>query len=468
MRGMKMKRNSGVLVFFLVLLFFLRVSPAKKDEARDWLKDVSLIITDSEKAEFKNLKNAKDIEDFVKLFWARKDPTPFDEKNEFKEEFYRRLEYVKKAFIYGYKYGLETDQGKVYISFGKPSKVFDHGAGTQEWVYAAQPWMNYPKPSFNVVFTHDGTGFALDTSRTESRVIQTLYAYPKIILLYPNLTKVPEYKKVLSFSPESFEGKLINEVSSSGQDVVNILFEEKAYFTKAENVSIYVSFLLKITPPQGSELLPEKMTFFGRVKSEAYSSDFRLERSLIKEKDYFISQFGFPNAPGEYELFLGCYSPDKKAYSLKKSTIEIPNFWNEELGLSSLIASSQVKEAAGEKKKEEFDMFSLGRYSLLPCFSQEYTKEDSLNVFYYIYNIGLNDGGNCSLLIEFELRKGQKTFTLSPQKRTQNMGREAILLEGTQIPLAALPEQGEYELTVKVTDELSGKSASRKLKFFLM
>lgn len=107
----------------------------------------------------------------------------------------------------------------------------------------------------------------------------------------------------------------------------------------------------------------------------------------------------------------------------------------------------------------------MGRYSLQPSFGQEYTKSDSMNVFYYIYNMAVDTDQNCSLLIEFELQKGEKKYKLNPQRRTQKVDESAALLEGTQIPLAALPELGEYELTVIVTDEITKKTTSQKLKF---
>ena len=37
-----------------------------------------------------------------------------------------------------------------------------------------------------------------------------------------------------------------------------------------------------------------------------------------------------------------------------------------------------------------------------------------------------------------------------------------LLVEGTQIPLSALPESGEYELRVNVTDEVAKKNGKRK------
>ena len=86
-------------------------------------------------------------------------------------------------------------------------------------------------------------------------------------------------------------------------------------------------------------------------------------------------------------------------------------------------------------------------------------------MFYHIYNISLDDEQNCSLIFEFELQKEGKTFKLAPQSKKQKLGEQRDILEGTRIPLSALPETGEFELIIKVTDELAQKTVTQKLKF---
>ena len=482
------KNRSFILTLALVFLIFLSLLAKEKGGYKKWLDEVNYIITDAEKAEFKKLKKDKEKEFFIKLFWAKRDPTPLTEKNEFKEELYRRLAYVNKAFIYGYNRGSGTDMGKVWLSFGQPARVFRQDARSIIWVYPSQPWMNIPKDTFSFVFTAvadervnraedrtrdivasmDSDGYVLNVQQTDSRSITAFYAYRKVIILHPDLKELPEYRKVISFSPESFEGKLIEQVKSAQEDIVQIPFEKKALFTKARNNSSYLTILLKMEPAEKKDIIEKKLSFFGRIESGSYFYDFSEEKAPIKEKNYFIFQVGLPLRPGEYKLFLGFYSPDKKTYSIKVDQIEVPDFWTQELAFSSLLVSSQVREVTAEAKKEEFDVFSLGRYSLLPLYGQEYTKEESLNIFYYLYNLAVDENQNCSLTIELELQSGEKKFKLDPQKRQRKVGEEGAILEGHQIPLSALPESGEYQLIVKVTDEIAKKTVSKKLKFILL
>jgi len=456
-------------LFILPLVFFLLInfSINQKDKYEQWIKEeVNLIITSAEKKEFEKLKKDENKESFIELFWAKRDPIPQTEKNEFKQEYYKRLEHIKGTFLYGYKTGLETDQGKVYLYFGEP-KVFPQGEH-EVWIYSTLPWMNIAKESFSIVFSHDGIGYVIDRSLTDVRVMQAFYDYPKRVLLHPDLKELPEHTKTLIFSPESFEADLIQKARTSPDEVMLIPLEASPLFIKAENLSSHLTLLLKVGPHEKIESLPNEIIIFGRIESTDYSSDFRQERKTTVEKDYLISQLGFPVRPGMYELSVGFFTPDKESYSIMSDTIEVPDFWNQEFALSSLLVSPQVKEQKSRDKEAEFSVFSIGRYLLEPRFIHEYSKDDFLNLFYYIYNMASDENQNCSLLIELELQKGEKRFQLNPQRKSLKIAETTTLVEGTRIPLSALPEPGEYELTVRVTDELANTSASRKFKFKLL
>lgn len=469
-----MNKKFFLILFSIMFLILTDVSAKKKDKYKQWIQEeVNLIITKAEKAEFQKIKKEKDKDFFIELFWAKRDPTPQTEVNEVKEEYYKRLSHVNKSYIYGYKNGTETDMGKVYIYFGEP-KVFHPSTSPtsteqvqpQEiWIYRTRPWMDIPKETFSFVFSHDGIGYVLDRSQTDNRAMQAFYSYPDRLLLWPNLKEIPEYKRIIAFTTESFEGKLIQQIKSTQEDIVQIPFEEKIIFTKAVNQSSYVTFLLKIDPSEEKEAIQKNLIFFGRVESDTDSYDFQQEKSLSKEKNYLISQVGLPLFPGEYNLFLGVSTPDHETYSMKMDQISVPDFWSQELALSTILASSLIQEVKAPNQEKEYDVFLLGRYSLLPQFSQDYSKDQSLNLFYYIYNMAVDENQNCSLLIKMELEKGETKFNLNPQNRKQKIGPEFVLLEGTQIPLSVLPEPGEYVLTVNVTDEITQKTASRKLKF---
>ena len=96
---------------------------------KKWLdEDVAYIITDEERAAFRQLSNDEERDNFIEAFWQRRDPTPDTEENEFKEEHYRRIAYANEHFAAGVP-GWKTDRGRIYIVFGKPDEIESHPSG---------------------------------------------------------------------------------------------------------------------------------------------------------------------------------------------------------------------------------------------------------------------------------------------------------------------------------------------------
>lgn len=96
---------------------------------KKWLdEDVSYIITDEERAAFRQLSNDEERDNFIEAFWQRRDPTPDTEENEYKEEHYQRIAYANEHFAAGVP-GWKTDRGRMYIVFGKPDEIESHPSG---------------------------------------------------------------------------------------------------------------------------------------------------------------------------------------------------------------------------------------------------------------------------------------------------------------------------------------------------
>lgn len=96
---------------------------------KKWLnEDVVWIITDQERAAFKQLTNDEERDNFIEAFWQRRDPTPDTEENEYKEEHYRRIAYANEHFAAGVP-GWKTDRGRIYIMYGPPDEIDSHPSG---------------------------------------------------------------------------------------------------------------------------------------------------------------------------------------------------------------------------------------------------------------------------------------------------------------------------------------------------
>src|SRR5271157_387717 len=96
---------------------------------RKWLEeDVVYIITDEERAAFKQLSNDEERDNFIEAFWQRRDPTPDTEENEYKEEHYQRIAYANEHFAAGIP-GWKSDRGRIYIIYGPADEIDSHPSG---------------------------------------------------------------------------------------------------------------------------------------------------------------------------------------------------------------------------------------------------------------------------------------------------------------------------------------------------
>jgi GWxTD domain-containing protein len=88
-----------------------------------WLEqDARYIFEDAERRAYKTLSNDEERDNFIELFWLRRDPTPDTIENEFKDEHYRRIVYANERFS-GRVPGWKTDRGRIYIAYGPPDSI---------------------------------------------------------------------------------------------------------------------------------------------------------------------------------------------------------------------------------------------------------------------------------------------------------------------------------------------------------
>ena len=125
---MKPKAFVCLAVFGSGILTVLLISCGPKGRvamdptSKDFYEYARLIMTKPEKHIFLMLPDKESRKEFIEDFWAKRDPDTFTEENEFKEEFYQRIEFANKRFIEGSP-GWKTDRGRIYIYLGTPDKI---------------------------------------------------------------------------------------------------------------------------------------------------------------------------------------------------------------------------------------------------------------------------------------------------------------------------------------------------------
>jgi GWxTD domain-containing protein len=144
-----MNKRTGVIVLFLTVglgLLAAYGAGAKvvlDAESKKFYETANMIMTREEVKIFKRLPDPESRKEFIADFWAKRDPNPDNDVNEFKVEFENRIAYVTKRFKTEGGPGWNTDRGRIYIFMGPPDKFdeyFNHGDSTVRgsiirWVY---------------------------------------------------------------------------------------------------------------------------------------------------------------------------------------------------------------------------------------------------------------------------------------------------------------------------------------------
>jgi GWxTD domain-containing protein len=144
-----MKKRTGVIVLFLTAGLGLLAAyggGAKvvlDAESKKFYDTANMIMTREEVKIFKRLPDPESRKEFIADFWAKRDPNPDNDVNEFKVEFENRVAYAAKRFKTEGGPGWNTDRGRIYIFMGPPDKFdeyFSHGDSTVRgpilrWVY---------------------------------------------------------------------------------------------------------------------------------------------------------------------------------------------------------------------------------------------------------------------------------------------------------------------------------------------
>ncbi|HKO54595.1 MAG TPA: GWxTD domain-containing protein [Thermoanaerobaculia bacterium] len=121
-----MKTLTAAVVLFSAVSIF----GAPSAKYQEWAKGpVQWLMTKEESRAWSQVKDDKAASDFIDLFWARRDPTPGTEHNEYKEEFEARVRSADRFYGMTSKRGSLTDMGRVFIVLGPPKEALS-AAGT--------------------------------------------------------------------------------------------------------------------------------------------------------------------------------------------------------------------------------------------------------------------------------------------------------------------------------------------------
>jgi GWxTD domain-containing protein len=228
-------------VLVLLTLVSLSMYAALSQKYVDWAKGpAKWLMTGEEQKKWKSVGTDEQAQEFIDLFWARRDPTPGTFINEFKQEFDARVKYAEENLGHRQVSGPLSDKGRAVIVLGFPTnngKFFKQKGATnaapndfygsggggggveggfagggmmgerEVWTWDKEDAQKFGMPKIEAVFIKDPISGLVqrDTQRGD---IMSAYPYAvKKAIVSPDLTVAPEWSKRSATNVEFVDAK---------------------------------------------------------------------------------------------------------------------------------------------------------------------------------------------------------------------------------------------------------------------
>ncbi|GAB4375166.1 MAG: hypothetical protein Kow0042_20350 [Calditrichia bacterium] len=397
----------------------------------------------------------------VDTFWEQKDPMFLTEENERLLAHYGRVAYANMRFglpefaIEGW----QTDRGKTFIRYGKPTYIIDYGKSmdfnaiyspTQIWVYPGFHF--YFTDEFwngNYQFTQPFGGTSIFKERTTV-----------------NYSLVAE--DIFQTVPETFEFELPGGSFSLPYQIV--------FFRGKENTDIILSFGLPWEDEIDYAKLEYTTGFF--LLGEDQLPAFRLEENLIfdyqQNKDilknrYLINNLEFEYKPGQFPYSFEVLNKTLKKNFVSRNNMEIPDYGGNRLKLSDILLAYDISPSEMERSIHRRGM------QIIPNIEHIYQSNETLYLYFEVYNLLPDPSGTVHYIVENSVTVESGGNFLG--KILGNRKQEISLINeysGTSpsdfvvqsIDISNLKE-GEYVLEILIKDKIAFEESRKQVTFWV-
>ncbi|MDQ3817898.1 MAG: GWxTD domain-containing protein [Acidobacteriota bacterium] len=498
--------------------------PELKKAYKDWLeKDVAYIITDQERAAFKKLQTDEERENFIELFWRRRDPDPDTDENEYREEYYERIAYANEHYTSGIP-GWKTDRGRIYIMWGKPDEVETHPSGGQYerpsyegggststypfeiWFYRYLPGVGSgieiefvdPTGSGEYHIARDpnekdallhvpGAGLTLaeqlgladkadrvsgltgpDSYQREQDNPFTRLQTQAALMSAPPI-KNPELEKTLSLTGGGvFEENPLN-------------FDVRVDFFRQSDERVITAITVQtdnkdLTFKDTGGIQRARMNIFGRIISVSGKRVGIFEDSVVTDATpeelsdakgrKSAYQKAVPLAPGgTYKVEVVVRDIETGATGIRKIGFTVPKYDPKQLAASTLVLAAKLQNATRFDSQQQF---MIGQTKVIPNLSGQFHQGQPVGIYMQVYNVGTDQTTlRPSVDVQYVVLKDGKEIG------KQNEDWQGLADNGQRLTLARLLNTsnmapGKYSIEVRIRDRVSGQSLTQSGEFTVL
>lgn len=483
----------------------------EEEAAKVWIEEiVPYITTKQERKVYKELQTSEERVRFIDTFWARRDPTPETPENEYQLEHYRRLTYVNTFFRAG-RPGWRTDRGRIYILLGPPNHIDSDPMGrhahqfpTEVWSYSQPPHPILPpnlviafvdtrsigdyEITFNMLADSDSTrrtealmdeNFLDELARAEVRSMN--FGRPGTLTsiadgLAPELERLSELALVAQV-PERVVQPLREVVTTDFSfDTTTLEVTPRVEFFRASDgemaIPVNVDLAYKnFAYVEKGDFYESRFEILGRIVDQdgnsvdEYVGDelFALPKDQIAvlQNQSVLYQLVLYAPPGDYKLQLAVRDTNQRL-RMTESDLSVPAV-GESLNLSTVLLAEQILELEEPPPEGKKEPFTFGKYKVLPSQDGSFQSGASLQVYFEVYNLGLDEEGKTRVKFEYTFRREGRLFrNVAPTYPFPDSRLNRAIM--SSIPLKDFTP-ADYSLTVKLTDEVTGEAITKQVPF---
>ncbi len=506
----------------------LKIELSKQD--KKWLdEDVRWIISDEERATFKQLSNEEEREQFIEAFWQRRDPTPDTAENEFKDEHYRRIAYANEHFAAGIP-GWKTDRGKIYIMYGPADEIESHPSGGtyqrpmdegggqtstfpfEQWRYrylegigqeviiefvdncmCGDYHMTMDRSEKDALLYTPNAGLTLyeqmgmsnKASRFTQGGVERLGASPfNKDMQSKEFDRLEQYAKLNR--PPAVKFKDLEEVVSHKINMNLMPFDVRADFVRVTGDTVLVPVTLQIknrdiTFQNKDGIQRGTVNIFGRVSTlsgriaqtfeDTVQVDVPTELLPKTTENSSVYWKALPLRPGRYRFDIVVKDVNGDRVGTWSKGVMVPEFSDDHLSASSLIVADQMEPVPS--KNVGTGSFVIGTTKVRPRVPTadgkpiSFKRNQKMNFWMQIYNLGVDDKTHKpSATIEYNVTSiATNKSVVHTVESTDSMGNVGDQVTLEKTLAAANLQPGIYRIQIKVNDNISKQMVDPSVTF---
>ena len=279
--------SSSFLVFFSSSCRLYNIERKLDPVNADFISKVRYILTKKERKIFLELPDSEK-EQFIEEFWERRDPDPDTEENEFKMEYFSRIEKTTELFVSEAKPGWLTDRGRIYILFGPPMDRIRYPMGGDPYSRCREIWYYGAFPVVFIDSTCTGLYSLVTYDLSNIRQFNLMYMHELTKAQASAQATFGKEKKFFDFKWR-VKKDVVEEDRVEGTINIEIPYGNIWYKSEGDMLETVLDVRLELKDSEGSLIWEYEEAFEIAIKEdelkEKQNKMYEMEIPLILEKD---------------------------------------------------------------------------------------------------------------------------------------------------------------------------------------